>query len=70
MKLDNTLFVWDLRMDLMPVGEITGGGFDVTFKRENGVVQNSDGDIKVIADKINGHKRKFLELNSIQKKSM
>lgn len=53
-KLENTLYVPDLRIDLMSVGKITDRGFDVIFKKEKALVQNSDAEIKMVADRING----------------
>lgn len=53
-KLQDTLFVPDLRMDLMSVGKITDRGFDVVFRKNNAVVLDKDKEVKMIADRVNG----------------
>lgn len=52
--LENTQLVPDLRMNLLSVSKITEHGFDVIFDREKGLVLDQDGNVKLIANKING----------------
>lgn len=51
-ELRETLLVPDLRMNLMSVARITDQGYEVTFHKNGARVKNSEGRIKVVADRI------------------
>lgn len=51
-KLCDTLYVPDLRTNLMSVGKITKNGYEVLFKKNNALVFGPDNEIKLIADRV------------------
>lgn len=51
-SFSDTLYVPELRTNLLSVGKITRNGFKVVFKRDSAVVIDSDGNVKVVADRI------------------
>lgn len=53
-KLENTLFVPDLRSHLMSVGKIADSGCEVLFRKNEAIVFDSNGNAKMFADRING----------------
>ncbi|CAH2019504.1 unnamed protein product, partial [Acanthoscelides obtectus] len=50
-SLHKAFHVPDLRVNLLSVAKITDKGFEVLFKKENALIYDSNGDIKVVADR-------------------
>lgn len=50
--LENTLFVPNLRTNLVSVSKITDRGHEVTFKRNRAVVKDANGSIRMVADRV------------------
>lgn len=50
--LNNTLHFPALRTNLLSVGEITKNGFEVLFQRDNALVSDTDGNVKLIANRV------------------
>ena len=51
-SLDDTLHVPGLRSNLMSVAKITDRGYDVLFRKNEALVLNNDGDVKLRAERI------------------
>lgn len=53
-RLEETLYVKDLRTNLISVAKITDKGNQVIFRKDGAVVKGSDGSFRLIADRV-GH---------------
>lgn len=53
-SLNNALHVPNLRSNLLSVGKITEQGFTVVFKKDGASVLDRNGDVKLVAEKIDG----------------
>lgn len=51
-NLENTLWVPDLRTNLMSVAKVVDKGNEITFKKNVAMIKGTDGDIKLIARRI------------------
>lgn len=51
-NLENALYVPDLRTNLLSVAKITDKDCEVVFKRNNAVVRDRNGDVRLVADRI------------------
>lgn len=52
-RLENTQFVPNLRMNLLSVSKITQHGFEVVFDKEKAVVLDPEGNVKLAAKRTN-----------------
>lgn len=50
--LKDTLYVPDLRTNLISVSKIVDNNYEVTFKKESAIIKDSNGDVKTIAKRI------------------
>lgn len=50
-QLENTLFVPDLRVNLMSVAKITDKCHEVIFKQKEAIIRDANGQVRMVADR-------------------
>lgn len=54
-SLSNSLYVPDLRTNLVSVSKITNNNLEVVFKKDSALVYDVEGNIKLVADHVSDH---------------